>query len=91
MIANLVRSDPARRVQLIDQVRAFRDTVFSRETQQTVWKPLIDQMEALLVGFGVPNAPREIATVRQQLRLARIGRLSVRRAASRQSGLRPQG
>lgn len=91
LIANLVRSDPARRVQLIDQVRAFRDTVFSRETQQTVWKPLIDQMEALLVGFGVPNAPREIATVRQQLRLARIGRLSVRRAASRQSGLRPQG
>ena len=70
LIANLVRSDPARRVQLIDQVRAFRDTVFSRETQQTVWKPLIDQMEALLVGIGVPNAPREIATVRQQLRLA---------------------
>ena len=44
--------------------------MFSRETQQSVWKPLINQMEALLVGFGVPNAVREIATVRQQLRLA---------------------
>jgi hypothetical protein len=70
LIANLVRSDPQRRVQLIDQVRTYRDTVFSRETQQSVWKPLIDQMEALLVDFGVPNAVREIATVRQQLRLA---------------------
>jgi hypothetical protein len=70
LIANLVRSDPQRRVQLIDQVRTFRDSVFSRETQQSVWKPLIDQMEALLVDFGVPNAVREIATVRQQLRLA---------------------
>ena len=70
LIANLVRSDPERRVQLIDQVRALRETVFSRETQQTVWKPLINQMEALLVDFGVPNAAREIATVRQQLRLA---------------------
>lgn len=70
LIANLVRSDAARRAQLIDQVRAYRETVFSRETQQSVWKPLINQMESLLVGFGVPNAVREIATVRQQLRLA---------------------
>jgi hypothetical protein len=44
--------------------------VFSRESQQTVLKPLINQMEALLVGFGVPNAVSEIATVRRQLRLA---------------------
>ena len=70
LIANLVRSDAARREQLIDQVRTYRETVFSRETQQTVWKPFINQMEALVVGFGVPNAVREIATVRQQLRLA---------------------
>lgn len=70
LIASLVRSDAARRAQLIAQVRAYRETVFSRETQQSVWKPLINQMEALLVGFGVPNAVREIATVRQQLRLA---------------------
>jgi hypothetical protein len=44
--------------------------VFSRETQQTLLKPMIDQMEALLVGLGVPNAASQIATVRQQLRLA---------------------
>ena len=31
---------------------------------------MIDQMEALLLGFGVPNVVSQIATVRQQLRLA---------------------
>ncbi len=70
LIANLVRSDPDRRVQLIDQVRALRESVFSREIQQTVWRPLIDHMEAMLIDLGVPNAVREIAIVRQQLRLA---------------------
>jgi len=48
----------------------FRKTVFAREVQQTVLKPLIDKMEALLVDLGVPNAVSEIAIVRQQLRLA---------------------
>jgi hypothetical protein len=70
LIAQLVRDDPVRRKQVIDQIRTYRETVFSRETQQTVWKPLIDQMEALVAGFGVPNAAAEVATVRQQLRLA---------------------
>jgi hypothetical protein len=70
LIAKLVRNEGARRAQLMNQIRTFRETVFSRETQQTVLKPLINQVEALLVGFGVPNAVSEIATVRQQLRLA---------------------
>lgn len=70
LIANLVRNDAARLAQLINQIRTYRETVFSRETQQTSLKPMIDQMEALLVGFGVPNAASQIATVRQQLRLA---------------------
>lgn len=70
LIAKLVRNDAGRREQLLNQIRTYRDTVFSREHQQTVLKPLIDQMEALVVGFGVPNAVSEIATVRQQLRLA---------------------
>jgi CotH kinase protein len=70
LIAQLVRNDDARRTQLIDQIRAYRDTVFSREHQQTVLKPLIDQMQGLLTGFGVPNAVAEIDSVRQQLRLA---------------------
>ena len=34
---------------------------------------MIDQMEALLVGFGVPNAVSEIAGVRQQLQLTGSG------------------
>ncbi len=70
VIAQLVRNDDARRKQLTDQIRAYRKTVFSRENQQTVLKPLIDQMQTLLVGFGVPNAVAEINSVRQQLRLA---------------------
>ncbi len=70
-IAQLVRNDEPRRKLLMDQIRAYRETLFSREHQQTVLKPLIDQMQSLLTGFGVPNAVAEIATVRQQLRLAR--------------------
>ena len=73
LIASLVRNDAARRAQLIDQIRSYRDTVFSRETQQTVMKPMIDQMETLLVGFGVPNAVSEIAGVRRQLQLTGSG------------------
>jgi hypothetical protein len=70
IIAQLVRNDDTRRKQLFDQIRAYRETLFSREHQQTVLKPLIDQMQALVVGFGVPSAAAEIDSVRQQLRLA---------------------
>src|SRR5258705_1838868 len=70
LIGKLVRNDAARRKQLIDQVRTYRETIFAREIQQTVLKPLIDKMEALLVNLGVSDAVSEIAIVRQQLRLA---------------------
>jgi hypothetical protein len=70
LIAKLVRNDAARRTQLIDQIRTYRDTIFAHEVQQATLKPMIDRMEALLVGFGVPNAVAKIAVVRQQLRLA---------------------
>ncbi len=76
LIARLVRNDAARRAQLIDQIRTYRESVFSPHTQETVLKPMIDQMERLLVKLGVPNAVTEIATVRQQLRLVEsAGRL----------------
>lgn len=70
LIAQLVRNDEPRRTLLIDQIREYRDTLFSRGHQQTVLKPLIDQMQNLLTGFGVSNVVGEIGTVRQQLRLA---------------------
>jgi hypothetical protein len=70
LIAKLVRNDAARRAQLIDQIRTYRDTIFAREVQQATLTPMIDRMEALLVGFGVPDAVSQIAVVRQQLRLA---------------------
>ena len=70
LLAKLVRGDAARHAQLIDQIRTYRETVFSRAVQQTTLKPLIDRLEALLVGLGVPGVTAEIATVRQQLQLA---------------------
>jgi hypothetical protein len=70
LLAKLVRGDAGRRAQLIDQVRGYRDTVFDRKTQQTVLKPMLEQLGALLTGLGVPGMPAEITTVRKQLRLA---------------------
>src|SRR3954451_4249930 len=70
LVAKLVRDDAARRAQLVGQIRSYRDTIFNRETQQATLLPLIDRMQALLVGFGVPDAVSQIAVVRQQLRLA---------------------
>jgi hypothetical protein len=63
-----MRNDDTRQ-QLFDQIRVYQETLFSREHQQTVLT-LIDQMQALVTGFGVPSAVSEIDSVRQQLRLA---------------------
>ena len=70
LIAKLVRNDPARRAQLINQIRVYREVVFGREVQEATLTPMIDKMETLLVGLGVPDAGAQIATVRRQLRLA---------------------
>lgn len=70
VLAQLVRDDAARREQLFDQIRTFRDTIFSRQSQQTVLKPLLDQLESVAADLGVPGAAAQVATVRQQLRLA---------------------
>ncbi|MFV8162752.1 CotH kinase family protein [Mycobacterium sp. 134] len=70
VLAQLVRDDAARREQLFDQIRTYRDTIFSRQSQQTVLKPLLDQLENVVADLGVPGAAAQVATVRQQLRLA---------------------
>lgn len=70
VLAQLVRDDATRRDQLFDQIRAYRDTIFSRQSQQTVLKPLLDRLERLVADLGVPDAAAQVATVRQQLRLA---------------------
>ena len=59
LVAKLVRNDAGRRAQLVDQIRKYRDTIFAREVQQTVLRPLIDKMQALLLDLGVPNAVSE--------------------------------
>jgi hypothetical protein len=70
LLARLVRDDPGRRAQLIGQIRAYRDSVFGHRTQETVLKPLLERMAALLTGLGVPDVPAQVTTVRKQLRLA---------------------
>jgi CotH kinase protein len=70
LVAKLVRDDATRRAQLINQIRIFRETVFGRGVQEATLQPMIDKIEKLLVGLGVPDVVSQIATVRQQLRLA---------------------
>ena len=90
-IAQLVRNDDARRKQLMDQIRAYRETLFSRENQQTVLKPLIDQMQTLVTGFGVPNVVQEIDFGAAATTAGRIGRLHLHRSARPgRPGLHPQ-
>ncbi|HJQ47477.1 MAG TPA: CotH kinase family protein [Amycolatopsis sp.] len=70
VVAKLVRDDDARRAQVIHQIRDYGAAVFSRDTQQTVLKPLFDRLEAALTGLGVPDVAAQVATVWKQLRLA---------------------
>lgn len=70
VLARLVRNDQARREQLFAQIRSYRDTIFGRESQQTVLKPLLDQLQTVVAGLGVPDAAAQVATVHEQLRLA---------------------
>ncbi|GLY40085.1 spore coat protein CotH [Amycolatopsis sp. NBRC 101858] len=70
LLARLVRDDPGRRAQLIGQIGTYRDSVFGHRTQETVLKPLLERMAALLTGLGVPDVPAQVTTVRKQLRLA---------------------
>ncbi len=70
LLAKLVRDDPGRRAQLIGQIRAYRESVFGHQTQETVLKPLLDRMATLLTGLGVPDVPAQLTVVRKQLRLA---------------------
>ncbi|WP_328457937.1 CotH kinase family protein [Amycolatopsis sp. NBC_00438] len=70
LLAKLVRDDAGRRAQLVERIRGYRDTVFDRKTQQTVLKPLLEQMGALLTGLGAPDMPAQVTAVRKQLRLA---------------------
>ncbi|MGW5719957.1 CotH kinase family protein [Amycolatopsis sp. NPDC003865] len=70
LLGKLVRDDPARRAQLIDRIRAYRESVFGHKTQETVLKPLLDRMAGVLTGLGVPDLPAQVTALRKQLRLA---------------------
>lgn len=69
-LARMVTGTPAQQITFYEQVRAFRETIFSRDAQQSTWIPLLDSMQNTLTPFGVPNVAAEIGIVRKQLRLA---------------------
>lgn len=58
LIAKLVRNVAGRRAQLLDQIRSYRDTVFGRDTQQAVLKPMLEQMGRCRQASGCPTFPR---------------------------------
>ena len=91
VIAQLVRNDDTRRKQLIDQIRVYRETLFSREKQQTVLKPL-DRPNA-----GSANRIRRARSCggdrfsAAAVAAGRVGRIYLHRPAwRRQPGLHPQ-
>ncbi|MFW0794488.1 CotH kinase family protein [Gordonia sp. CPCC 205515] len=69
-LAKLVRSDPTRRAQVLEQIRIYRSGIFGRKSQDAVLIPMLEEMRATLSGLGVPNLPVEVGIVRKQLRLA---------------------
>jgi hypothetical protein len=70
LLAKLVLGDVTRRTQLFEQIRVYRDSVFGHRPQETVLKPLLERMAALLTGLAVPDVPTQLTIVRKQLRLA---------------------
>ncbi|MGV9713624.1 CotH kinase family protein [Gordonia sp. NPDC003424] len=70
LLAELVRNDPTRRAQVLEQIRTYRSTVFGRDSQDKVLIPMLEAMRTTLTGLGVPNLPVEVGIVRKQLRLA---------------------
>ncbi|WP_326837453.1 CotH kinase family protein [Amycolatopsis rhabdoformis] len=70
LLARLVHDDATRRAQLLAQIRTYRDTVFGRDTQQTVLTPLLERMGTTLTSLGAPDMPAQLIALRKQLRLA---------------------
>ncbi|MEV5713746.1 CotH kinase family protein [Amycolatopsis mediterranei] len=70
LLAKLVRDEAGRRAQVVDQIHAYRETVFGFRTQQEVLRPWLDGVGTLLAGLGVPDVPTQLTAVRKQLRLA---------------------
>ena len=91
VIAQLVRNDETRRKQLMDQIRAYRETLFSREHQQTVLKPLIDQMQCSARRFRCAQRRVGDRFGPKAITAGRVGRIhGCGSAWPRQPGLHPQ-
>ncbi len=72
VLGDLTRNDATRLAEIRTQVDSLRESVFSHAKIDTVLKPFIDQMEALLTaGNKIPGISGEITKVRQQLKLVR--------------------
>ncbi len=74
ILARLVRDDAGGKADLLSAIRTLATTLFSRASHDTILKPYIDRMEALLstaTGGAAPTS--DINTVRTQLQLVRSG------------------
>lgn len=72
ILARLIRDDAGGKADLFSAIRTFANTIFSKTSHDTVLKPYIDRMEALLNSAGV-TPTGDINNVRTQLKLVRSG------------------
>ena len=70
LLSQIVRGDSGWSGDFVNQVRALRQSVFTRGTLEGTVTSFINQMESILTA-EVSNVSAEIAIVRQQLKLAR--------------------
>lgn len=72
ILARLIRNDAGGKANLFSAIRNFASTIFSKTNHDTVLKPYIDRMEALLNTAGV-TPTGDINIVRNQIKLVRSG------------------
>ncbi|KAF2811967.1 cellulosomal protein [Mytilinidion resinicola] len=75
VLAQLVNSDATAKAKLFTQIRAYANTIFSTTNQDTVLKPLVDRIVAVLMSAGAnsTDVAGPIDVVRKQLKLVRGG------------------
>ncbi|KAK2626335.1 hypothetical protein QTJ16_004597 [Diplocarpon rosae] len=72
ILARLIREDTAGRADLYSMIQTFATTVFSKSNHETVLKPYIDRLEALVAQLGA-QPTEEINSLRHEMSLIRSG------------------
>ncbi|KAK6579879.1 hypothetical protein PZA11_007587 [Diplocarpon coronariae] len=72
ILARLIREDTAGRADLSSVIQTFATTIFSKSNHDTVLKPYVDRLEALVAKLGAQPA-EEISSLRHEMSLIRSG------------------